>query len=202
MDGKFGSIEISEERARGTGHPPVIRTMSVAAANGVYPAGLIAGKDADGDLVPYGETDFPVAHAGTGPDAAAAGAAVASANAVVKIVAGGVLGTATYALSEDGGVTYGDTTDTPADGVIAIGGTGVSITLAAGTHVADDLYVVSVRPSVAGVLDEDCDTAAVGAAICIVHGSVRADALKADIAGTEPGADLLAALFAAGIYEE
>lgn len=113
MDGNFGTISYTEERARGAHHPPVIRTAAVKADNGEYPLGLVVSKDINGDVVPY--------------------------------------------------------------------------------DVAETFY---------GVLDEKCDTATTSAAMCIVHGSVRLDALKANIAGDAPDAALLAILFEAGIYEE
>lgn len=93
----------------------------------------------------------PIEHVGTGPDGAVSGAAGDNANVVVKIVVGGALAVATYKLSTDGGATWGVTGPTPANGQIAIGETGVTITLAAGVHVADDTYSFLIRTDVGPV---------------------------------------------------
>lgn len=87
----------------------------------------------------------PVEHVGTGPVAAVTGVATGNADAVVSIVVGGELGVATYKLSEDGGATWGVTGPTPANGQIAIGATGATITLAAGVQIAADTYSTLVR---------------------------------------------------------
>lgn len=87
----------------------------------------------------------PLEHVGTGPVATISGAANGNADAVVKIVVGGVLATATYKLSVDGGATWGVTGATPANGQIVIAATGATITLAAGVHVADDTYSAQIR---------------------------------------------------------
>lgn len=93
----------------------------------------------------------PVEHAGTGPSAAASGTPAGNADAIVEIVVGGALGTATYKLSEDGGTTWGDTTPTPVNGQIAIGTTGATLTLEVGTHVAGDTYSFTIRASIGPV---------------------------------------------------
>jgi hypothetical protein len=84
-------------------------------------------------------------HVGTGPEATVTGVAAGNADAVVKIVVGGALATATFKLSLDGGTTWGATAPTPADGEIAVDASGTTITLAAGAHVADDTYSCLVR---------------------------------------------------------
>lgn len=53
ITGKIGSISMEGERAHTAHHPPILQNRAVKAANGVYPAGLIASEDANGDLVPY-----------------------------------------------------------------------------------------------------------------------------------------------------
>lgn len=82
----------------------------------------------------------PVVHSGTGPEGVSSGVPVSSAVVVVEIVAGGALGTATYRLSVDGGETFDTATATPANGQITITGTGGTLTLSEGTHVAGDTY--------------------------------------------------------------
>lgn len=93
----------------------------------------------------------PIAHVGTGPEAAVSGSPVENADAIIKISTGGVLGVAEYQLSEDGGANWGIATATPADGIIAVGTTGVNITLAAGDHVVDDTYSSTIRISIGPV---------------------------------------------------
>jgi hypothetical protein len=58
----------------------------------------------------------------------------------VKIVAGGTLGTATFAYSLDGGATYSVTLTTQATYLMP--GTGVTINFPAGTYSADNVYSV------------------------------------------------------------
>ncbi len=87
----------------------------------------------------------PVKHTGTGPAATVSGVPAANADAVLEIVAGGALGTATYKLSEDGGLTWGITGSTPANGQIAIGSSGATLVLGTGNQVTGDKYAVTVR---------------------------------------------------------
>ncbi len=92
----------------------------------------------------------PIVHVGTGPEAALSGVASGNSDAVVSIVVGGALGVATYKLSEDGGATWGVTGDTPANGQIAIGTSGATITLS-GVQVAADTYSALVRAPIGPV---------------------------------------------------
>ena len=94
----------------------------------------------------------PVEHSGTGPEATASGVAADNTDAVIQIVTGGALGTAEYKLSEDGGDTWGETTTTPANGQIAIGSSGVTVTLGSGDQVTGDLYEVTVRASIGPIV--------------------------------------------------
>jgi len=93
----------------------------------------------------------PVEHTGTGPEASVSGTPAGNADAVVKIITGGALGTATYKLSEDGGETWGSEDTTPANGQIAIGSTGVTLTLGSGDQVADDEYATTIRTPIGPV---------------------------------------------------
>ena len=91
----------------------------------------------------------PITHSGTGPEAAVTGVAAGNADAKIELVTGGALGVATYKLSEDGGTTWGDAESTPANGQIAVGETGVTVTLGdSGDQVADDIYELAVRAPV------------------------------------------------------
>ena len=92
-----------------------------------------------------------VVHTGTGPEATASGTPAENKDVVVKIIAGGALGGATYQLSEDGGDTFGETTDTPANGQITIGTTGITLTLT-GEQVADDEYAFTIRTPIGPVI--------------------------------------------------
>ncbi|MFH2064985.1 MAG: DUF2586 domain-containing protein [Pseudomonadota bacterium] len=93
----------------------------------------------------------PVVHTGTGPDAATSGTPADNADVVLQIVLGGALETATYQLSEDGGATFGETATTTANGQIAIGSTGVTLTLADDVQVADDEYAFTIRTPIGPV---------------------------------------------------
>ena len=53
VSGKIGEIARDEERARGTGHSPVILAGKIKADQGVLPVGLILSWDATDELVPY-----------------------------------------------------------------------------------------------------------------------------------------------------
>ena len=93
----------------------------------------------------------PVKHTGTGPDATVSGSAAGNADAVVTIVVGGALGTATYKLSENGGQTWGATETTPVNGQVAIGTTGVTITLGAGDQITGDTFETTIRTAIGPV---------------------------------------------------
>lgn len=112
----------------------------------------------------------PVEHTGTGPDAATSGTPAGNADAIVRIAVGGALGTATYQLSTDDGETFSVAAATPANGQIAIGSTGVTLTLGSGVHVADDEYEFTIRTSIGPVTH-------IGAGPDVtVSGTVKADA--------------------------
>ena len=51
--------------------------------------------------------------------------------------------TAAMQLSIDGGTTYGEETAVPVGGVFTVGNTGVGVTFADGTFVADDVYAIT-----------------------------------------------------------
>lgn len=87
----------------------------------------------------------PVEQTGEGPAGTVTGVPAANATAKVVIVDGGAPGIATCKVSLDGGATYGAVAAVPANGQIAVGATGVTLTLAAGNLVADDAYQFLVR---------------------------------------------------------
>lgn len=80
----------------------------------------------------------------TGPGVGTVAVSLAPAQSVaIKIFLGGVLGTATFQVSLGGGA-YGAITATAAGpGSYAIPGTMTTVTLAAGTYVAGDIYTIS-----------------------------------------------------------
>jgi len=55
IDGKIGSVNYNDERARANGHDPVILTGAVKAAQGELPVGLVLTRDANEDFIPYEE---------------------------------------------------------------------------------------------------------------------------------------------------
>lgn len=94
----------------------------------------------------------PAVHSGTGPEGVSSGVPVSSAVVAIEIVAGGALGTATYRMSVDGGETFNTATATPSNGAITIAGTGGTLTLASGTHVAGDTYRFAVMADIGPVI--------------------------------------------------
>jgi hypothetical protein len=86
-----------------------------------------------------------VKHTGTGPESTVTGVTSKNGDAVVEILTGGVLGTATYKVSVDGGETFGTEETTGANGQIPVGDTGTTLTLGEGLHVSGDKYTFAVR---------------------------------------------------------
>jgi hypothetical protein len=93
----------------------------------------------------------PVVHAGTGPEATNSGSPTGNGEVVVEIVVGGALGVATYKLSTDGGTIWAAATPTPVNGQITVAGTGATLVLGSGDHVAGDTYSFTVRASIGPV---------------------------------------------------
>jgi len=97
----------------------------------------------------------PITKVGTGPDITAAGTPLAAADVKLQIVSGGARNVGTYQLSLDGGDNYGAVHTIPVDGLIAVGSTGVAITVPTGTAVAGDTYsfeILSPIPTISSVL--------------------------------------------------
>ncbi len=90
----------------------------------------------------------PIAKIGTGPDITAAGTPLAAAQVSLVITTAGDRNEGQYQLSVDGGDNYGATKTIPVDGTIAVGTTGVTITMPAGTYVVGDTYTFEVLPPV------------------------------------------------------
>jgi hypothetical protein len=84
-----------------------------------------------------------VTHAGTGPAMTVAGAALDAYQAVITIVAGGVLGTGTFKYTMDGGDTSSSTIVIPSGGSFTIPDSNLTLSFPAGTYVASDTYSFS-----------------------------------------------------------
>lgn len=95
----------------------------------------------------------PITHTGTGADITAAGTPLAGAEVSMVIVIAGGRNEGTYKLSVDGGDSYGSERTIPADGAIAVGSTGVTITFPAEDAVAGDTYTFTVLAPVPAIAD-------------------------------------------------
>ncbi len=97
----------------------------------------------------------PITKVGTGPDITAAGTVKAAADAMLRILAAGGRNVGTYQLTLDGGDSWGPERTIPADGAIAVGSTGATITFPAQDAVLGDTYSLEILapvPSIAAVL--------------------------------------------------
>lgn len=82
-----------------------------------------------------------VVKSGAGPTVTVAGATPADDyQAILVVVAGGVLGAGTFKYTLDNGVTYSEVQTIPAGGTYAIANTGITVTFPAGTYVAAETY--------------------------------------------------------------
>ena len=98
----------------------------------------------------------PITKIGTGPDITVAGTPLAAAQVSLVITTGGARNAGQYELSVDGGDNYGATKTIPVDGHIAVGTTGVTITMPVGTYVVGDTYtflVLAPVPTVVNVIN-------------------------------------------------
>lgn len=91
----------------------------------------VAGQDARVIAVPVegspGGYITACRHQGYGPEAVSAGVAVTAADIVVNVTIGGANGAAAVEISKDGGQTFPDMAPVPANGEVAIPGTGARI---------------------------------------------------------------------------
>ncbi|MGD9809639.1 MAG: DUF2586 domain-containing protein [Deferribacterales bacterium] len=97
----------------------------------------------------------PVAHVGTGPDITVAGTVTMGADIILQITSAGGLNEGTYQLSLDGD-SFGLERTIPADGLISVGDTGVTITFPDEDAVQGDTYTFRLMapvPSVSMVID-------------------------------------------------
>lgn len=195
IQGKIGTYTRNDDRARADGHGPVALAGKLKADDGVYPAGLLLTRGIDGVLVPLADVSGEVIGTGDG----------------AQTDFTGTLGTGLPV--EPGTVSITDGTETFTDdgcGRLAgdAGGSGTvnyktaaySVSFNAAPSDGADI-TAGYTTALAGVLDEDTDTAVSGAGLYIVHGTCRQDMLK--VGKTDkaaPGAALLAMLAGRGIY--
>jgi len=104
-----------------------------------------------------------VTQSGAGPLLALAGVPFDAYEGTLQIVAGGILGTATFRYSLDGGQTYGPTRAVPSGGSYAgaAAKTGLTMTFPAGTYVAGETYAWTSTPSMFNGADATAAMAAV-----------------------------------------
>ncbi len=95
-----------------------------------------------------------VTHNGLGPDIAVTGTSKAAADVIFAVVKEGGRNTGTYKLSVDGD-SFGPERTIPVDGAIAVGSTGVTITVPDSDMVAGDTFTFSLTepvPSITAVM--------------------------------------------------
>ena len=124
------------------GHGPLVEAIATILR---YGAGPVVGCRATASTA---GSESAVSQTGTGTAALSvttSGARDAYGIRVKITRAGANLAAATAAmqLSIDGGLTYGEETAVPVGGVFTVGNTGVGVTFADGTFVADDVYAIT-----------------------------------------------------------
>lgn len=82
-----------------------------------------------------------------GPDVTVAGTPNDFYNAIIEIVLGGALGTATFKYTLDGGKNYSSTLTTPSGATYVIPNTGITATFTAGTQVAGTTHSFTATPA-------------------------------------------------------
>lgn len=172
-DGQLGGVSPDT-----SGVVAIIGTSTSGTANQVYEfagnaGGLVAATLGDGTLADWTRnhlvrsggrstlvirgmgatagTNGTVTQSGSGPLPTLTGTATEDAQLRIRIVTGGIVGTATFQLSLDGGRTYGATKTTAASYAV---GNGVTVTFTAGTYVAAETYNATLtgpRNSVANI---------------------------------------------------
>ena len=193
MKARIGTLNYDDKRAQGGGHPPVLATRALAPGQGVLPTGLLLAKSATG-AVPYEEIAAEAIAAGTGAlKDFAATLAKAPIHPGTVIVTDGV-----ETLSDDGcGRLVGSA---GGSGTVHYGTGALTVAFAAAPANGAGVTAAYAR-QIAGVLDEETDTAVTGSGLVIIHGSVRADVLGIGATTkTAPSVATLARLQDAGIY--
>lgn len=194
INGKLGTFSRDDERASTGGHGPVLRTGKLKANDGVYPMGLLLTRLLTNVLVALQVIVAEILAAGDGATAAFTGTLAAS-----PIEPGTVSvtdGVETFADDGSGRLTG----DAGGSGTIDYKTGKLAVTFNANVGNGTDIEVDYVT-AVAGVLDEQVDTAAVEAGNYVAHGTVRTDVLKVGaVAKAAPSAAVLSLLEARGVY--
>lgn len=191
MDQVVGTFSFTEDTIIAGGHPAVVRSMAINAAQGVLAAGILLGLSATG-LVPY----------------ASVAEVVGAGNGVLTAFTG----TIAHAPVHPGSLSVTDATETFADDgyghlVGDAGGSGTinyttgAFTLAfnAAPANAQDITATNYN-QLAGALSSRVDTAAEASGTVLVHGTVRADRLTKTTAGTALAAADTARLEGIGVW--
>lgn len=198
--GKIGMKSWTDERARGSVHPPVILSALLAAAAAALPVGLVIARNALGKMIPWAadiEADVAV---GDGTED------------VFEIDLGGPVfpgsvevadGVETF--TDDGfGTLTGDGDTTPGSGKIDYS-TGTAVVDFKTAPLDEAAIAATWTPMPAGVLDETVDTDESTSGMYVAHGSVRKAALKVadgDDGFEAPDAAMLKTLQNIGIFPE
>ncbi|MDY6904093.1 MAG: hypothetical protein SWH61_05340 [Thermodesulfobacteriota bacterium] len=195
VDGKLGSVSRNDERARGNGHAPVIRTAVLAEDNGEYPVGMLLAENDSGEGIPYEVVTEEAVGTGDGAETDFSGSlASAPVQPGTVTVSDGV-----ETFTDDGmGNLTGDAGGTGSVNY-KTGAVSVSFNAAPANEAAVE---AGYGRKLKGVLDEDVDTAKSTAGLYVAHGSVRTDILKIGIAGDDPTTAQLAMLESMGIWPE
>jgi hypothetical protein len=193
VNGKVGTLNRDEERARTPGHEPVILSGLVKASDGVYPAGLLLTRKA-AELIPLAEVADEVIETGDGNTKNFTGTLAA-----FPVEPG------TVAIS-DGVETFAD--DGSGRLVGSAGGSGTinyktgAYTLAFNANVVNEVDVeADYVTALEGVLDEAVDTALGQDCLYVAHGTVNSTVLKVGkTTPAEPSAALLLLMQKHGVY--
>jgi hypothetical protein len=191
MNQVVGTFSFSEDTIIAGGHPAVVRSMAINAAQGVLAAGILLGLSATG-LVPYESTD-EVIDAGDGNAVAFTGTIAAA-----PIHPGSLSITDdTEAFADDGlGRLVGDAGGT---GTINYTTGAYAVTFNAAPGNLQDITATSYN-QLAGALSSRVDTAEEASGTVVVHGTVRADRLTKTTAGTALAAADTARLEGIGVW--
>lgn len=125
--------------AIGEGELPDALCLALQVAGGTVHAFKTAGSVA--------AANSAVTASGGGPTVTVAGTATNHYDAILTIIVGGALGTATFTYTLDGGKTTSPVFTVPAGGSYLIPGTGITATFPAGTYVADETYSFTTTPA-------------------------------------------------------
>jgi hypothetical protein len=193
INGKIGEFSRNEERAIGTGHKPVLASVSFNSV-GQLSVGRLITKTAMGAV----------------PLVVAENEVLATGNGTISNYSG-FLGNSPI---EPGNLTITDGTESFIDDGCgnlfgSDGGTGSirydigEFSINFNNNVNNGIDVTaSYITSFYGVIDEDLNTDYSSSALCVIHGSVKENVLKIDDAGTAPGESVLKVMTKKGVYAQ